>query len=476
MSPVALSEAKRRPERRSVKPRRGGAVEPDRHSRVAKDAESAAIAESRDRRADADSEALSALRDPHRLTGAELAHEIDRALMTLPAARALLKSSARERSPEWEALAAMVAERVYRRAQRRSGQRMSARTLRQWDRRVGLGPVERLFCAPYGSESADRRSRILASEAGRESGPRVTRGSVGREYLSAIGQGLLRDSREWRDTADAYTTKRDRQRDSGPMIVGAESVPVGALARAVAARSANNGVPMAVVPEGSAALAGAMAQRIADGLSARERESVTVALLGALDGAPLSAIAAARGYSIATAKRHSAAGGKLIRERYIAGDIAGEVIEAARELHATGPDHSGPDLVAIGAQCERSPVAALAAVDSALTDARERAQLLVRSGAVGSTPRAARRNVRAEKLTGRYGRSYPDPLRPCSPDAPWRSAPSEAAHPSQAERERRYREQLERNREATTATAERRAALRAECPWGHVIPALPVGP
>lgn len=342
-----------------------------------------------------------------RVAGAALAREIRAAMRTVPATYALSESEA-------DAVAQMVAERVARKTARKTaraesgGQRGANVRLLRW---IGVA-----------LDNADRPLTLARMDA-----EALTRGTA-RTRLAMYVQTILRDSREWRDVAESYTTRAQRQRETGPMVVAlpADESGAGWLARSLAERAERETMPVAVVPVGSVGLARELAARVAD--SDRDREAVTVALTVALTSANLAAVAREMGVGIATAKRRSAAGMRLVRSAWLIGDVSGEVIAAGRDLARYGDDVEAEAIMRAlsrgTGRLDADGWAALRAAEACQREAAKRTRGPLSDPRV--TARAARRNVRAAMRTGRYGEQLPTAALAArrAPVARWTGSPT----------------------------------------------------
>lgn len=231
-------------------------------------------------------------RDPYAMEGAALAREIRAAMREVPAARRASES-------EQDALAQMVAERIYRR--RRHGR--PADVLR-WIERAERCPV-----------TAERAERV-----------RVERGSVGRRYLVGIVASLCAQSREWLDTTERYRTRAQAQSDSGPMVdASADPQSDDLLTREALTRHDPERAP---IPEDSRELCEAMARVI--GTTKAEARRVAVALLADLASVPLSALAAEQGRTLNALALDRSRGVALMRAWHPSAllELAGELAEA----------------------------------------------------------------------------------------------------------------------------------------------------
>jgi hypothetical protein len=279
---------------------------------------------------------------------------------------------------EAEALAQLAAERVIR---NRPAHRGTAREV--------LAYIDR----------AERMPTLTARRDG------ITRGEVGRNYVRQIVRGMLSDRRDWRDIAESYQSARERQSESGPLVESLEAQSAGWLAVASARESEQRHTPR---PAPLAEDIREVADMLADAepnVTAKQRESVRAALAASLPNAlPGPALATALGCTYGTLRVRVSEGSKLLRERYSPTELVALVRHAADALELSRGERSkvalgeAPELGAMG-------TAALAAVESALGSLKRDGS--PHGGYSPATARAARRNLRAERRTGRYGKGAP---------------------------------------------------------------------
>lgn len=254
--------------------------------------------------------------------------------------------------------------------------------------------------------SEDERDALAQLVALRVLEGGAERGEAGRRYLLRVANTLReRNGEEWRDVAADYRESRERKRGEAPSTFQLEGASEGGwLGLALAREAEREGEQRpASLPEDLREIARAMAD--AESELPAERDALYAALLARLPDpesgrAPSGvAIAALLGVTHAAARKRISRGSLLWRERYSAPALA-------RLIRATG--------AALGAERgEGEPHAwraARAAVDCVSAERK-------RSGAprIGSyspaTVRAARRNIRADRATGRYGRTLPSTRR-----------------------------------------------------------------
>lgn len=302
----------------------------------------------------------------------------------------------------------------------------------------------------------DRAERFPLTAERREG---IPRGEVGRNYLATIVRGVLTDRRDWRDVAETYQSARERQSASGPLVESLEAQSAGWLAQASARESEQNHAPRsAPLPEDLREVADALADA-EENVSAAERESVRAALCAALpDALPGPALAVALGCSYGTLRNRVSAGNALLRKRYSASELVQLVRVAADTLALASGERSrvalgtAPELDALG-------TAALAATES--VQAERKRSGAPRGAYSPATLRAARRNLRAERITGRWGTYSGTALAPLSGTAQrvWVGGPAESV-PSAAERAERLAELVAEQRAALAAAEQRIAAAR----------------
>lgn len=275
---------------------------------------------------------------------------------------------------ERDALAQMAAERVLRNRPARRGR--PAQVLAWIDR-------------------AERMPTLaLASEG-------IPRGEVGRNYIGQIVRGLLSDRRDWRDVAESYRTASERQSESGPLVESLEAQSAGWLAQASARESESNHAPRpAPLPEDLRAVARSLADAEPN-VTRKQRESIHAALCACLpDALPGPALAVALGCSYGTLRVRVSDGGKLLRDRYSASELA-HMVRATADALALASGERSKRALGTAPELDALATAALAATERVQSERK-------RSGAPHggyspATVRAARRNLRADRSTGRYG-------------------------------------------------------------------------
>lgn len=300
--------------------------------------------------------------------------------------------------------------------------RLTGAELARWSYAAAMHATRRL---PRVSD--DERAALAQMVAARvvaAHGPMPERSDVGREYLRTIAARIVSEDgpagREWRDLASDYATGSKRGDGDRAMIVPlpSEADDLAAsdpLTREVAAASMRDGSPLPPVAEDARELADLAADRLsADlALTPREDRAVRVALLragmearGGWDGArPLASIAAALGCSLVTAKRASADGAAILRERVPAGRLAEIVSEVAAAAALVTPrDPARPHVTGEAA-------AALAVVEAAKRDGYRLARVARNAGGSPTPYRLAPASLLP--LAGRWTRvvSGVDPAR-----------------------------------------------------------------
>lgn len=331
--------------------------------------------------------------------------------------------------------------------------------------RYAMNPAELMRGARYAAKHAtrllprvsedeiDALAQLVALEVWERG---AERGEAGRNYLRRVANTIReRRGEEWRDCAADYRESRERSRGEQSSTFQLEGAAEGSwLAVALARESERQSAERpAALPEDLRELARAMAE--AESESPSERDALAAALLAKLP-APESgempngvALAALLGVSHAAARKRVSRGAALWRKRY-PNPAALAALMRATAAALGSEQRSGEPHVWRAARLAVEAVAAERKRDGA-----------PHGGYSPATVRAARRNLRAERATGRYGASYPDALRPASGAHRLAALGACDPVPTAAERKRAERKRRERNRAATVAARERRAFLAA---------------
>lgn len=279
--------------------------------------------------------------------------------------------------------------------------------------RYAMNPSELMSAARFAAVEATKRLPRV-SEDERDALAQIValkvleggaeRGSAGRAYLQRIADSVVAGrsagADDWRDCAAEYRESRERKRGESPSTFALEGASEGGWLGVALAREAERAGDMrpASLPEDLREIARAMAD--AESALPAERAALYAALLARLPdpesgNAPSGvAIAALLGVTHAAARKRVSRGSALWRERYNPHTLAALIRATGAALGAErgeGEPHSWR--------------AARAAVESV---ASERKRDGAPRGAYSpATVRAARRNLRAERRTGRYGRTLP---------------------------------------------------------------------
>lgn len=176
----------------------------------------------------------------------------------------------------------------------------------------------------------------------------LRRSHVGRNYLSALARGHLKQERGWRDTLDGYRVRSERERGLAPLFAGSvesaaqresergDGEPRGWLTVAIDRESERASETArrlpAVAPEHLRTLAETLCETLADecGASAAERPLIRAAVLSAC-GIPLIRQSESERCSVSALKRRSRDGNAILRERLTARECSTLVRIAASE-------------------------------------------------------------------------------------------------------------------------------------------------
>lgn len=305
--------------------------------------------------------------DPYRLDGPALAREVAAALRTWTRARALSDT-------ERESLAQMVAERLTRADHAR----------RHGSAREVLRYIDRCERFPLLARRADY----------------IARGDTGREHIRQIAGGLMRDSREWRDLAESYRTRAERDDTEAMIPPRIERMDTDALAEAAErdrARSVEAGTLREIALDRTD-LAYALADAVAADalLTEAEGRRIALALCADLLAVPLASLAVRSGKSLLAVTKDASRGRKLLTEAYPdPRELLPIMRDVAEREGFTLRASDAPDL-----RTERDPTGSMA---------RAAALLIERSG-LGSVPAPY-----PLKVTEREPRITDGIERPCYP-------------------------------------------------------------
>jgi hypothetical protein len=334
------------------------------------------------------------------LTGPELMRAIESAVSA--ETRALNVSES-----EREALAQMVAETLL-------GKRERPAPIRRGSARDVLAYIARV----EESEPRERRGSardVLAYIARRESASRgidvdaspIERGAVGRRYIGETVRGFLKNGgsrAQWRDVAATYQSAAERQSGVSRNVESvevAQASDAGWLAQASMRESEAKHAPRpAPLPDDLRAIADAVAASEPD-ITRKQAASVRAAIYASLpDALPGTALAAELGCTYGTLRVRVSDGRKLLAARYEPAELA-SVIRATADALALKRGERSKVALGDAPALDARGSAALAATERVLADRKRDGSP---QGAYSpATVRAARRNLRADRMTGRYG-------------------------------------------------------------------------
>jgi hypothetical protein len=312
------------------------------------------------------------------LTGPELMRAIESAVSA--ETRALNVSES-----EREALAQMVAETLL-------GKRERPAPIRRGSARDVLAYIAR-------RESASRGIDVDASP--------IERGAVGRRYIGETVRGFLKNGgsrAQWRDVAATYQSAAERQSGVSRNVESvevAQASDAGWLAQASMRESEAKHAPRpAPLPDDLRAIADAVAASEPD-ITRKQAASVRAAIYASLpDALPGTALAAELGCTYGTLRVRVSDGRKLLAARYEPAELA-SVIRATADALALKRGERSKVALGDAPALDARGSAALAATERVLADRKRDGSP---QGAYSpATVRAARRNLRADRMTGRYG-------------------------------------------------------------------------